>query len=99
MSATQKREKCFHCEAEPSPRSPYCRPCSKRVFEARQRASITLRQAIFRGELPHPKSMICVDCGKPAFDYDHRDYTKPLEADPVCRSCNQMRGPALRYAA
>ena len=38
-----------------------------------------------------------------AYDYDHRDYSKPLEVDPVCRRCNQMRGPAdytwMRQAA
>lgn len=28
-------------------------------------------------------------------DYDHRDYTKPLSVEPVCRSCNKLRGPAI----
>lgn len=36
----------------------------------------------------------CSDCGKPATCYDHRDYNKPLEVDPVCSSCNRKRGPA-----
>lgn len=36
----------------------------------------------------------CVDCGKDAECYDHRDYTRLLCVDPVCRSCNKRRGPA-----
>lgn len=42
----------------------------------------------------------CVSCGAQATDYDHRDYNKPLEVEPVCRSCNFARPPAiLRRAA
>ena len=36
-------------------------------------------------------SVPCVDCGKPAHSYDHRDYEKPLDVEPVCRSCNRRR--------
>jgi predicted RNA-binding Zn-ribbon protein involved in translation (DUF1610 family) len=39
----------------------------------------------------------CVDCGDKATDYDHRDYNKPLEVDPVCRPCNFKRGPAKPF--
>jgi hypothetical protein len=34
----------------------------------------------------------CVDCGKRALVWDHRDYTKPMLVDPVCYSCNGLRG-------
>lgn len=34
----------------------------------------------------------CADCGQPACEWDHRDYMKPLDVDPVCRACNQARG-------
>lgn len=37
----------------------------------------------------------CVDCRYPAWVYDHRDYRKPTEVEPVCHSCNWNRGPAL----
>lgn len=37
----------------------------------------------------------CADCGEPATDYDHRDYNRPLDVDPVCRPCNFKRGPAI----
>jgi hypothetical protein len=43
--------------------------------------------------------MQCVDCGAQARDYDHRDYNKPLEVDPVCRRCNLRRGPAIEVAS
>jgi len=36
----------------------------------------------------------CVDCGKRATDWEHRDYTKPLDVAPCCRSCNSKRGNA-----
>jgi len=39
----------------------------------------------------------CVDCGKRAQCWDHRDYSKPLEVDPVCKSCNYHRGPGLPF--
>ena len=37
----------------------------------------------------------CADCDRVACDYDHRDYSRPLDVEPVCRSCNSRRGPAL----
>ena len=52
-------------------------------------------RAISKGLLPAASSHYCVDCGKPALHYDHRDYSRPLDVEPVCRSCNVMRGPAL----
>jgi hypothetical protein len=45
--------------------------------------------------MPHISTRSCCDCGADAKNYDHRDYTKPLEVDPVCFSCNYKRGPAL----
>lgn len=52
--------------------------------------------AIYNGDLPRLDGSIpCADCGAPADEYDHRDYKKPMEVDPVCRGCNQARGPGL----
>jgi len=48
-------------------------------------------QAVTLGLLPHPAECICVDCGADAECFDHRDYSKPLEVDPVCISCNSSR--------
>lgn len=61
----------------------YRASCTNMVAEARK-----------RNELPAPDTLVCVDCGKPAQAYDHRDYTKPLDVQPVCDGCNVRRGPA-----
>jgi hypothetical protein len=65
---------------------------------ARQRASKAVARAVRAGLLPRlDGSISCVDCGKPAEAYDHRDYTEPLVVSPVCTRCNVLRGPG-RYA-
>jgi len=48
-----------------------------------------------RYEIRRADGLVCVDCGRRAFCYDHRHYGKPLEFEPVCRTCNHNRGPAL----
>lgn len=55
-----------------------------------------VKYAIKKGRLLSLKNnyILCVDCGKRATQYDHRDYSKPLDVKPVCRSCNLYRGPA-----
>lgn len=35
----------------------------------------------------------CVDCGRRADRYEHRDYHKPLSVEPICLACNRIRGP------
>lgn len=61
-------------------------------------ASQAVKRAILNGELlPILEYTLCVDCSKPAACYDHRDYNKPLEVEPVCTSCNGLRGPAKPY--
>lgn len=75
-----------------------CDPCSQTRYVAmsslRSLAASAVARAVRIGELPAAKTCTCVDCGRPAEGYDHRDYTQPLKVDPVCRSCNVMRGPA-----
>lgn len=64
------------------------------------KAMYAVSRAIKKGDLPKLDGTIaCVDCGKPACDYDHRDYSKPLQVEPVCRSCNLLRGPAKHVVA
>lgn len=49
---------------------------------------------------PLDGSVDCVDCGKPAAQWEHRDYARPLDVEPVCQSCNCKRGSArIRTAA
>lgn len=61
-----------------------------------QWATSKVRQAKLRGALPMlPDGKTrCVDCGGLAYGFDHRDYLKPLDVEPVCRSCNSARGRA-----
>lgn len=48
-----------------------------------------------RGILPALDGTIaCNDCGQPATKYEHRDYARPLDVEPVCGSCNAKRGTA-----
>jgi len=54
--------------------------------------------AVREGRLPHLKIhfMKCTDCEKRAVCYDHRDYFDPLIVEPVCHSCNLLRGTAKK---
>lgn len=44
--------------------------------------------------MPKASEMPCLDCGKDAEVYDHRDYLKPYEFESVCYKCNYKRGKA-----
>jgi len=50
--------------------------------------------AVRSGQIPKVKTLSCLDCNKGAEVYDHRDYLKPLDVEPVCKACNYKRGPA-----
>ena len=54
-------------------------------------------RAVRDGTIPPARALKCVDCGAPALCYDHRDYSKPLMIEPVCRRCNSIRGPGAPY--
>src|SRR3972149_8706132 len=73
----------------------YCRGCSRALHLARKKAAWRVFKAVQRGDLPKIETLQCVDCGQPARQYEHRDYSRPLEVEPVCHSCNALRGPAL----
>lgn len=73
-----------------------CRPAGRKPV-AQLAAHAAVSTAIRKGALTHPSKFACVDCGQPAIEYDHRDYSKPLEVDPVCRRCNLLRGPAIGH--
>lgn len=95
----------------PTPTAHYCIECLRarqtdpaarsaikrhKVFQRLAHAMVTA--AIRYGDLPSLRdgSTQCADCGKPASEYDHRDYLKPLEVEAVCRVCNERRGPAIQ---
>jgi hypothetical protein len=67
------------------------------AMNAKSRAHRAVRRAVMSGALRPAPAYYCVDCGNQASEYDHRDYTKPLDVDPVCHRCNLLRGPARRW--
>lgn len=76
-----------------------CRQCdpNPRADSVQYQAHHAVAVAIRNGSLARPADFACVDCGKPAIEYDHRDYSKPLQVDPVCRRCNLLRGHAVGH--
>jgi Zn finger protein HypA/HybF involved in hydrogenase expression len=87
---------CVHCGSTTDTRGSiaFCPPCRGVHFAAQQRAGSAVRKAIRIGMLKSPALLPCADCGGEATQYDHRNYAKPLEVEPVCRSCNARRGVA-----
>lgn len=63
----------------------------KAYKEGKLQARSILTAAVKKGLLPHLKRNVlkCFYCPSRAVEYDHRDYTKPLEVNPVCKSCNR----------
>lgn len=72
------------------------KPVSKNAWiKLQKQAHQAVSRAVKSGKLPPATTQKCVDCGKKATEYDHRDYTERLVVSPVCRGCNKERGPAL----
>lgn len=69
----------------------------KQPIPVAHKAHRYVNKAIRDGYLPCLTTLVCADCGSQAQVYDHRDYSKPLEVEPVCHSCNVRRGPALSF--
>jgi hypothetical protein len=67
----------------------------RRFWNGQSQAHAAVSQAVKKGFLKPAKEFTCSDCDNPATDYDHRDYGRPLDVEPVCRSCNLLRGKAL----
>jgi hypothetical protein len=61
---------------------------------SQKRCHQLVKLAVQTGELPPPTKSFCYDCVAPATEYDHRDYAKPYDVEPVCRPCNSKRGSA-----
>jgi len=87
---------CRYCKQElrrPCENAEYCFECHD--YAGQRLAIRAVNAAVRKGLLPKPTTLTCVDCGKQAREYDHRDYNKPLEVQPVCRGCNKRRGGAI----
>lgn len=77
-----------------------CLDCECKIYHVRkvlaQKAHYWAQYAQKKGLIPKlDGSVPCMDCGHPAWVYDHRDYRKPKDVEPVCSGCNKNRGPAL----
>lgn len=66
----------------------------KDFLSGRSVATWIVSRAVREGLIPRAVECTCVDCGRPASGYDHRDYGLPMQIEPVCRSCNSKRGTA-----
>jgi hypothetical protein len=71
-----------------------CVECEHLREKAKVAAGQAIKREIKAGRMFPASNYKCRDCGKQAVCYDHRSYAKPLEAEPVCKSCNGLRGPA-----
>lgn len=84
----------------PALRCQTCRSANflvRAVLSGKQLGSHAVSMARRRGTLPAPSVHACADCGTRAECYDHRDYNRPLDVVPVCRSCNVRRGSAIPF--
>ena len=75
----------------------FCKECKVKAGPIKngRDAHGMVRAAIRFGYLRPASEYQCVDCGSAAECYDHRDYNKPLDVEPVCIGCNVRRGPAI----
>lgn len=90
---------CVRCNKDITGRhflAQYCWECFLAKNVTQNSAKSRVQQAIKKGGIQKlDGSVLCRDCGDVATVYDHRDYAKPLEVDPVCRACNRNRGPVI----
>lgn len=79
-------------------RATVCMSCMRLRGYMSTACTLLVKAAIELGQLRHIDGQSCVDCGKPAFCYDHRNYYEPLKVEPICRACNRKRPSAFPFA-
>lgn len=67
-------------------------------WNGKDEAGLVVGAMVRSGFLPRATECKCADCGKPAVEYEHRDYNLPAAVVPICRACNLRRGPAIPKA-
>lgn len=91
---------CLYCRAEITIR--YKRICEHCRIERRHIVAdcrALFQMAKHRGDIDSaPVNLKCIDCGKRAAHWEHRDYREPLKVVPVCATCNHERGPGAFLA-
>ena len=87
---------CHECGKPVRGNNVRCQPCRLIQSPLMEAAHGVVKEAVRAGELPSLRAnhIPCVDCGNRACDYDHRDHMRTLDVEPVCRPCNNRRGPA-----
>lgn len=75
----------------------YCLPCADSVMDMQKAIAKSLRFAINAGKLKDWRGQKCHFCGEAASGYEHRDYSRPFNVRPICRSCNWKLGPAGKF--
>lgn len=72
-------------------------PAARPEFNFQAFCHSAVSRAVKAGVLPDLScgEYACTDCGAVACQYDHRDYARPLDVEPVCRGCNYRRGSAV----
>lgn len=86
-------------------RAPGCNICIECSSERERQRGIVRRasakavkESITKGILKPATKYRCVDCGARASCYDHRDYRKPNDVEPVCKRCDANRGSGKPWA-
>ena len=78
----------------------YCSmECVRVANRIKGRCHNLVSRLIKLGALDSPRLHRCADCGGPAVNYDHRDYSQPINVEPVCHGCNVRRGPGRFFVA
>lgn len=73
----------------------FCAKCRCAYLREKAYAGNKISSAIKYGRLKPATEYKCVDCDGPASVWEHRDYRKPLDIEPVCKTCNALRKGAL----
>lgn len=82
-------------------RIPDCNTPEGKVYQVHRQVRLLChkiyKKALKNKRLVHWRGKKCVDCGKPAQGYDHRNYYYPIRVDSVCQPCNAKRGEGFPY--
>ena len=57
----------------------------------RRFANACVREAVTRGWLDSATKRECADCGLPAHEYHHEDYSRPMDVVALCKACHLAR--------
>ncbi len=74
---------------------------NKLKWPEKQKARAKVRTNIDAGRMPNANTLICMDCGNRAREYDHYlgyEEAHWLDVQPVCSSCNKKREKNRRDA-